>query len=102
MANKNNSVLYTGVTSDLEKRVIQHKTKKHHKSFSAKYNICKLVYYEERETIGEAIKREKQIKAGSRNKKIDLINSINPEWKDLSLILDTNGGLLRPPSSGSQ
>ncbi len=102
MTNKYDSVLYTGVTSDLKERVNQHKTKKHHNSFSAKYNICKLVYYEELETIGEAINREKQIKAGSRKKKIDLINRINPEWKDLSLILDTSGGLLRPPSSGSQ
>ena len=102
MANNNNSVLYTGVTSNLKERVIQHKAKKHKNSFSSRYNICKLVYYEELETIGEAIKREKQIKAGSRKKKIDLIISINPEWEDLSLILDTSLGLLRPPSSGSQ
>jgi putative endonuclease len=102
MTNNHNSVLYTGVTSDLKERVSQHKTKKHRNSFSSRYNVCKLVYYEELETIGEAIKREKQIKAGPRNNKIDLINSINPEWKDLSLILDGSMGLLRPPTSGSQ
>jgi putative endonuclease len=84
MTNNNNSVFYTGVTSDLKERVHQHKTKKHINSFSAKYNISKLVYFESFETIREAIKREKQIKAGSRNKKIDLINEMNPEWNDLS------------------
>jgi putative endonuclease len=86
MTNSNNSVLYTGVTSDLKERIIQHKSKKHLDSFSVRYNICKLVYYENFETIGEAIKREKQIKSGSRNKKIDLINGMNPGWYDLSLI----------------
>jgi putative endonuclease len=84
MTNNNNSVLYTGVTSDLKGRVNQHISKKYVKSFSSRYNICKLVYYESLDTIGEAIKREKQIKAGSRNKKIELINGMNPEWKDLS------------------
>jgi putative endonuclease len=83
MTTSNNSVLYTGVTSDLKERVIQHKSKKHLNSFSSRYNICKLVYYERLETIGEAIKREKQIKGGSRNKKIELINEMNREWKDL-------------------
>lgn len=82
MTTSNNSVLYTGVTSDLKERVIQHKSKKHLNSFSSRYNICKLVYYERLETIGEAIKREKQIKGGSRNKKIELINEMNREWKD--------------------
>jgi len=84
MTNKNNSVLYTRVTSDLKERVLQHKTKKYMDSFSAKYNISKLVYFESFETIREAIKREKLIKAGSRNKKIDLINEMNPEWDELS------------------
>jgi len=83
MTTSNNSVLYTGVTSDLKERVIQHKSKKHLNSFSSRYNISKLVYYERLETIGEAIKREKQIKGGSRNKKIELINEMNREWKDL-------------------
>ena len=102
MTNGNNAVLYTGVTSDLKERVAQHKAKKHRDNFSARYNICKLVYYESFETIGEAIKREKQIKAGSRKKKIDLINGLNPEWKDLGLIQDGSWGLPHPPSSGSQ
>ena len=84
MTNKNNSVLYTRVISDLKEHVLQHKTKKYMDSFSAKYNISKLVYFENFETIREAIKREKLIKAGSRNKKIDRINEMNPEWDDLS------------------
>jgi putative endonuclease len=88
MTTGNNSVLYTGVTSNLKDRVIQHKSKKHPDSFSARYNICKLVYYECLDTIGKAIIREKQIKAGSRKKKIELINGTNPDWSDLSLILD--------------
>jgi putative endonuclease len=89
MANHNNSVLYTGVTSNLKERVIQHKLKKHPGSFSARYNISKLVYYEGFETIGEAIKREKQIKGGSRKKKMDLICKMNPDWIDLSSTLNT-------------
>ena len=80
----NNTVLYTGVTSNLLKRVIQHKTKKFAGSFSSKYNLNKLIYYEESLSIGDAIKREKQIKSGNRKKKTELINSINPEWRDLS------------------
>ena len=100
MTNVANSVLYTGVTSDLGERVNQHKLKKHPGSFSARYNICKLVYYEGCITIGEAIKREKVIKGGSRKKKLELINSVNPKWDDLSLIVDAMEGLLRP--SGSQ
>lgn len=84
MTNNNNSVLYTGVTSSIQQRIHQHKSKFFHKSFSSRYNICKLVYLECFDTIGEAIKKEKQIKAGSRIDKINLINRINPEWEDLS------------------
>jgi putative endonuclease len=84
MTNNNNSVLYTGVTSEIQQRIHKHKSKTYLKSFSSRYNICKLVYFECFDTIGEAIKREKQIKAGSRIKKVDLINETNPEWKDLS------------------
>jgi len=84
MTNKNNSVLYTGATSNLADRIKQHKDKKHSGSFSAKYNLFKLVYYEQYDTIGDAIKREKQIKSGSRKKKVDLIKSFNPDWVDLS------------------
>ena len=82
MTNKYNTVLYTGVTKDLQRRVDEHKSKLI-AGFTKKYNITKLVYYEIYEDITDAIAREKQIKAGSRQKKIDLVNSINPEWKDL-------------------
>ncbi len=82
LTNKNNTVLYTGVTSDLEKRIIEH-INKTFKGFTQKYNVDKLVYFEEYGDIRDAIAREKQIKAGSRKKKEDLINSINPEWNDL-------------------
>ena len=83
MTNKNNTVLYTGVTSDLVSRIYEHKTKKYKKSFTSRYNIEKLVYFESFNSIEEAINREKQIKAGSRKKKIDLIQSANPDFKDL-------------------
>jgi putative endonuclease len=82
MTNKNNGVLYTGVTSNLFKRVSEHKNKTVI-GFTSKYNVTKLVYYEAYETMPEAIAREKQIKGGSRQKKIDLINGKNPEWKNL-------------------
>jgi len=82
MTNKNNTVLYTGVTSDLKKRVYQHK-KGLIAGFTKKYNVVKLVYFEVFGEIVLAIEREKQIKAGSRQKKIDLIDSKNPEWRDL-------------------
>jgi len=83
MTNKNNTVIYIGVTSNLLKRVYQHKTKAY-KGFTYKYNCDKLIYFEEFNDINHAISREKQLKAGNRKKKEDLINSINPEWKDLS------------------
>lgn len=83
LTNKNRTVLYTGVTSNLKERVDQHKEKSNPKSFTARYNVDHLVYYEQFFDIGEAISREKQIKAGSRQKKLDLINEFNPEWKDL-------------------
>jgi putative endonuclease len=84
LTNKNNSVLYTGVTSDLKERIGQHKHKKYRDSFSARYSLNKLVYYEWFDTIGEVIIKEKRIKGGSRKKKLDLINNTNPEWLDLS------------------
>ena len=80
--NKSDGVLYTGITSDLAKRVFEHKSKII-KGFTQKYNVDKLGYYEVFEDIEQAILREKQIKAGSRKKKIELIKSMNPEWKDL-------------------
>lgn len=83
LTNKNHTVLYTGVTSNLKTRVEQHKSKFHRNSFSARYNLDKLVYYEQFFDISQAIAREKQIKAGSRKKKMELINEFNPEWVDL-------------------
>jgi putative endonuclease len=82
MTNKNNTVLYTGVTNDLRRRVYEHREKLID-GFTKRYNVNKLVYYEVLAEIGEAISREKQIKAGSRQKKIMLIESMNKEWKDL-------------------
>jgi len=82
MTNKNNSVLYTGITSDLKKRVYEHKAKLSN-GFTKKYNANKLVYYEIFNDAYNAIIREKQLKAGSRQKKLDLINRMNPAWGDL-------------------
>ncbi|MBL8108767.1 MAG: GIY-YIG nuclease family protein [Anaerolineales bacterium] len=82
MTNQYNKVLYTGVTSNLFKRAHEHKDKIV-AGFTSRYNVTKLVYYEEFATMSEAIAREKQIKGGSRQKKIDLVNNKNPEWKDL-------------------
>ena len=82
MTNKNNSVLYTGVTNDLKRRVFEHKSK-FVEGFTKKYNIDKLVFYEIYNDINEAITREKQIKGGSRVKKIKLIEEMNNKWNDL-------------------
>jgi len=82
MTNKGNTVLYTGITRDLKKRVYQHKEKLVN-GFSKRYKITKLVYYEVFEDPENAISREKQIKGGSRKRKINLINSINTEWLDV-------------------
>jgi len=82
MTNKNNTVLYTGVTNNLRRRVIEHRTGQGGK-FTSKYKITKLVYYECGGDINAAIDREKQIKGGSQQIKKDLINGINPGWKDL-------------------
>jgi putative endonuclease len=82
MTNKHNNVLYTGITSDLKRRVYEHKEKLVN-GFTKKYNITKLVYYEVFDNPENAILREKQIKAGSRQKKIDLINTTNRKWLNL-------------------
>ena len=82
MMNKNNTVIYAGVTNNLKKRVYEHKAKMVD-GFTKKYNAIKLVYYEIFNDIENAIIREKQIKGGSRKKKIELINSTNKGWKDL-------------------
>lgn len=83
LTNNNNTVLYIGVTSNLEKRIYQHKTKAF-KGFTSKYNCDKLVYFETFSDINEAIAREKQLKTGNRKRKEQLINKDNPEWNDLS------------------
>lgn len=85
--NKSNRVLYTGVTNNLLNRIFQHKIKECKNSFTAKYNVNKLVYWEVCYDINSAITREKQIKNLVRRKKIEMINKFNPEWKDLSLEL---------------
>ncbi|MEO0685451.1 MAG: GIY-YIG nuclease family protein [Cyanobacteria bacterium J06649_11] len=82
ITNQYNTVLYTGVTNDLIRRVYEHKEKVI-AGFTKKYNVNKLVYYEIFTDINTAITRDKQIKAGSRQKKIDLINSMNSQWCDL-------------------
>lgn len=86
MTNKTNSVLYTGVTNDLKKRVYQHREKLT-EGFTKKYNVNKLVYFEIFKDVRSAISREKQIKGGPRQKKIDLIQSLNPDWNELYLEL---------------
>ena len=82
LTNKENKVLYTGVTNNLKRRVYEHKTKLV-EGFTKRYNIVKLVYYEFSSDIEGAISRGKQIKGGSRAKKIALVDSMNAEWRDL-------------------
>ena len=83
LTNKNNTVIYIGVTSNSIKRVYEHKTGKY-KGFSFKYNCNKLIYYEQFSTINNAIAREKQLKSGNRKRKEALINKENPDLLDLS------------------
>ncbi len=83
LTNPNNTVIYIGVTSNLELRMYQHKTK-FYQGFTAKYNCIKLVYFEEFDDIQMAIAREKQLKKGNRKRKEQLINEDNPKWNDLS------------------
>ncbi len=82
ITNKPNGTLYIGVTNDLERRIWEHKNKIV-KGFSAKYNLDKLIYSEDYSDIKDAISREKHLKGWTRKKKIDLIESVNKEWKDL-------------------
>ncbi len=82
MTNKTNRVLYTGVTNDLKRRVYEHKAKLV-QGFTNKYNVNKLIYYEASRQVESAILREKPIKGGSRGKKVQLVKTINPKWKDL-------------------
>ena len=84
LTNKYNKVLYIGVTNNLQRRIDEHKNK-FIKGFTSKYNLTKLVYFQEFTDIQDALAGEKKIKGWLRIKKIKLIESINPEWKDLSL-----------------
>ena len=83
LTNRANTVIYTGVTNDIRRRLLQHRDRSN-KGFTGRYQCHKLVYWEEHTTPEAAIKREKQLKAGPRKKKVDLINQANPDWKDLS------------------
>jgi putative endonuclease len=82
MTNPSNKVLYVGMTNNLLRRLYQHRSKQLD-GFTKRYNVTKLVYFEPAHDLTGAITREKQLKAGSRKRKIDLINMINPQWKDL-------------------
>ncbi|MBU1163958.1 GIY-YIG nuclease family protein [Patescibacteria group bacterium] len=83
MTTKNNTVLYIGVTNDIYRRVHEHKQKSA-KGFTSKYNVVKLIYFEEYEYIHDALDREKQLKKWYRKWKEELINKFNPDWEDLS------------------
>ncbi len=83
LANATNTTLYTGVTSDLERRLWEHRNFVHKKSFTARYQVTKLVHFETTSDINAAIEREKQIKSWSRSKKNKLIEKSNPKWQDL-------------------
>ncbi len=82
MTNKNHTVFYVGMTNDLVRRVYEHKEKLF-EGFTKRYHLTKLVYYDVAETAEAAITREKQLKGGSRQNKIDLIKQMNPKWLDL-------------------
>ncbi len=84
LTNKTNKVLYTGITSDLTKRIYEHQNKLV-EGFTKKYNLTKLVYFEVTEDVNAAITREKQIKGWLRSKKVALIETLNPKWDDLSI-----------------
>jgi putative endonuclease len=92
MSNVHNTVLYCGATNDLYKRVLEHKSGLYTNSFTLRYNINKLVYFEIFSLVTDAFNREKQVKAGSRKKKIALIENVNPEWQDLFYQLSSNVG----------
>jgi len=82
LTNRHHTALYVGVTNDLVRRVHEHRTKIA-SGFTTRYNVDKLVYYDETSDVVAAIAREKQIKGGSREKKVELVNATNPDWRDL-------------------
>ena len=83
LLSNSSKMIYIGVTNDLERRIYEHK-KKMKEGFTKKYNLHQLVYYEEPDDIGRALEREKQLKGWRRQKKVSLIESTNPEWKDIT------------------
>lgn len=85
LTNKNKTVLYIGATNNIQRRINEHKTGKYAKSFTKRYNCYYLVYFEEFNDVKDAFEREKQLKAGNRKRKENLISESNPEWRDLSL-----------------
>jgi putative endonuclease len=91
MTNKNHSTLYTGVTNDLERRVVEH-IQGEVKGFTSRYYLNRLVWFESYRDVDDAIAREKTIKGWLRSKKLDLINSMNPDWKDLAADWFQNAG----------
>ena len=98
LASKRNGTLYVGVTSDLTRRIWEHKSKEH-EGFTKKYSVDKLVYFEQHDDAENAIKREKSLKKYNRKWKLDLIEKVNPEWKDLYSELISG---LRPRENGDQ
>lgn len=95
MSNKPNGVIYIGVTNNIEERIKEHKLKAFPKSFTARYNCDKLVYFEEFENGAVAEKRERQFKKWKRNWKVELIEEMNPSWSDLSINWNLNFNKLR-------
>tara|TARA_R110002051_G_scaffold13435_4_gene44991 strand:+ start:8169 stop:8468 length:300 start_codon:yes stop_codon:yes gene_type:complete len=85
--NTYNKILYTGFTVDLKKRMFEHLNKTYNKSYTSRYNLDKLVYFEVFKTVAAAIAREKQVKKWNREWKDNLINELNPDWKDLGWML---------------
>jgi putative endonuclease len=83
LTNRHHTALYVGVTNDLVRRVHEHRTKTA-SGFTARYNVDKLVYFEETSDVTAAIAREKQLKAGSRERKITVVSTVNPDWRDLN------------------
>lgn len=95
MSNKKDGVLYIGVTDNIEERVKEHKLKVYPKSFSARYNCDKIIYFEEFDNGSEAEKRERTFKKWKRNWKIELIEEMNPSWSDLSINWNLNCNKIR-------
>ncbi|MEM9143491.1 MAG: GIY-YIG nuclease family protein [Bacteroidota bacterium] len=95
LTNKNKTVLYVGATNNIVRRMNEHKHGVYRKSFTRRYNCDILVYFEEYENMNDAFNREKQLKAGSRKKKEQLINTMNPDWNDLAISMYDVNFLLR-------